>query len=114
MQGVFTAEETSDILLNSWISRHGVPTFIQSDNGVQFAANMTQEFLVSAEAVQVFSNTYQPRCNGLVKRQNRKVAHMLRVFCSRHMDDWDKFLPQVVSAYNGTRHATTGVSPYYC
>ncbi len=37
---------------------------------------------------------------------------MLRVFCSRHMADWEKFLPQVVGAYNSTRHATTGVSPY--
>ncbi len=108
----YTAEETCDILLNFWISRHGVPTFIQSDNGIQFAAFMTQEFLAVAKTVQVFSNTYKPRCNGLVERQNRTLAHMFRVFCSRHMDDWDKFLPQVVGAYNSTRHATTGVSPY--
>ncbi len=88
----FTAEETCQHLMNYWIARHGVPTFVQSDNGIQFAANMTQEFLASAKAVQVFSNTYKPRCNGLVERQNRTLAHMLRVFCSRHMDDWDKHL----------------------
>ena len=73
---------------------------------------MTQEFLASAKALQVFSNPFKLRCNGLVERQNRTLAHMLKVFCSRHMDDWDKFLPQVVGAYNGTRHATTGVSPH--
>ncbi len=28
------------------------------------------------------------------------------------MDDWDKFLPQVVGAYNSKRHATMGVSPH--
>ena len=89
-----------------------MPTFIQSDNGIQFAAHLTQEFLASAKAIQVFSNTYKPRCNSLVERQNRTLAHMLRVFCSRHMVDWDKFLPQVVGAYNGTRRATMGVSPY--
>ena len=99
----FTAEETCQHLMNCWIARHGFPTFVQSDNGIQFAANMTQEFLASAKAVQVFSNTYKPRCNGLVERQNRTLAHMLRVFCSRHMDDWDKYLPQVVGAYNSTR-----------
>ncbi len=108
----YTAEETCNHLMNYWVSRHGVPTFIQSDNGIQFAAHLTQEFLASAKAIQVFSNTYKPRCNGLVERQNRTLAHMLRVFCSRYMDDWDKFLPQVVGAYNSTRHATTGVSPY--
>ena len=108
----YTAEETCQHLMNYWIARHGVPTFVQSDNGIQFAAHMTQEFLASAKAVQVFSNTYKPRCNGLVERQNRTLAHMLRVSCTRHMDDWDKFLPQVVGAYNSTRHATTGVSPH--
>ncbi len=108
----YTAEETCDILLNYWISRYGVPTFVQSDNGIQFAAFMTQEILAVTKAVQVFSNTCKPRCNGLVERHNRTLAHTLRVFGSRHMDDWHKFLPQVVGAYNSTRHATTGVSPY--
>ena len=28
------------------------------------------------------------------------------------MKDWDLYLPQVVGAYNSTRHATTGVSPF--
>ncbi len=88
------------------------PLFLQSDNGIQFAAHMSQEFLASAKAVQVFSNTYKPRCNGLVERQNRTLAHMLRVFCSRHMDAWDTFLPQVVGAYNRTRYSTTCVPPH--
>ncbi len=47
-----------------------------------------------------------------MERQNRTLSQLLRVFCSRHTDDWEKFLPQVVGAYNSTRHATTGVSPY--
>ncbi len=107
----FTAEETCQHFMNYCIARLGGPTIVQSDNGIQFAANLTQELLASAKAVQVFSKTYEPRCNGLVERQNRTLAHLLQVFCSRHMDDWDKYLPQVVGAYNSTRHATTCVSP---
>ncbi len=96
----YTAEETCNHLRTKWVSRHGVPTLIQS------AAHLTQEFLASAKVIQVFSNTYKPQCNGLVERQNIRLAHRLRDFCSRHMDDWDKFLPQVVGACNSTRHAT--------
>ena len=62
----YTAEETCNILLNHWISRYGTSTFIQSDNGVQFAADMTQEFLRQAVVSQVFSTTYHPRIIGLV------------------------------------------------
>ena len=38
--------------------------------------------------------------------------NMLRVYCSRYMTDWDKYLPQVVGAYNSTQHSTTGISPF--
>ena len=37
---------------------------------------------------------------------------MLRVYCSRYMTDWDKYLPQVVGVYNSTQHSTTGISPF--
>ena len=38
---------------------------------------------------------------------------MLRVYCSRYMTDWDRYLPQVMGAYNSTQHSTTGVSPHF-
>ena len=37
---------------------------------------------------------------------------MLRVYCSRYMTDWDRYLPQVMGAYNSTQHSNTGVSPH--
>ena len=37
---------------------------------------------------------------------------MLRVYCSRYMTDCDRYLPQVMGAYNSTQHSTTGVSPH--
>ena len=44
--------------------------------------------------------------------QNRTLLTLLRVFCSRRLRDWDQHLEEVMGAYNSTRPATTGFSPY--
>ena len=60
---------------------------------------------------QAHSTTYHPQTNGLVGRQNRTLVSMLRVYCSRYMTDWERYLLQVMGVYNSTQHSTTGVSP---
>ena len=65
-----------------------------------------------SQVAQAHSTTYHPRTNGLVERQNRTLVSMLRVYCSRFMTDWDRYLPQVMGAYNSAQHSTTGVSPH--
>ena len=37
---------------------------------------------------------------------------MLRVYCSKYMTDWDKYLQQELVAYNITQHSSTGFSPF--
>ena len=41
--------------------------------------------------------------------RNRMPVNLLRAYCLRYMTDWDKYLPQVVGAYNSTQHSTTGI-----
>ena len=60
--------------------------------------------------VKAHSTTYHPQSTGLVERQNRTLVNMLRVYSSRYMTDWDKYLPQVVGAYNSTQHSSTVIS----
>ena len=61
---------------------------------------------------QALSTTYHPQTKGLVERQNRTLVSILRVYCSRYMDDWERHLPQVMGAYNSTEHSTTEISPH--
>ena len=60
---------------------------------------------------QAHSTTYHPQTNGLVEKQNRTLVSMLRVYCSRYMTDWDRYLQQVMGAFYITQPSTTGVSP---
>ena len=107
-----SAEETCDHLINVWIARHGCPITFQSDNGKAFVGDLTKELMKRSQVAQARSTTYHPQTNGLVEWQNRTLVSMLRVYCSRYMDDWDKHLPQVMGAYNSTEHSTTGISPH--
>ena len=107
-----SAEETCDHLITHWISRYGCPMTFQSDNGKAFVGDLTKGLMRRSHIAQAHSTTYHPQTNGLVERQNRTLVNMLRVYCSRYMTDWDKYLPQVVGAYNSTQHSTTGISPF--
>ena len=107
-----SAEETCDHVINTWIARHGCPMTFQSENGTAFVGELTKELMRRSQVAQAHSTTYHPQTNGLVERQNRTLVSMLRVYCSRYMTDWDRYLPQVMGAYNSTQHSTTGVSPH--
>ena len=75
-----SAEETCDHLINVWIARHGCPITFQSDNGKAFVGDLTKDLMKRSQVAQ----------DGLVERQNRTLVSMLRVYCSRYMDDWDR------------------------
>ena len=107
-----SAEETCDHLIKTWIARHGCPMTFQSDNGTAFVGELTKELMRRSQVAQAHSTEYHPQTNGLVERQNRTLVSMLRVYCSRYMTDWDRYLPQVMGTYNSTQHSTTGVSPH--
>ena len=108
----YDAVTTSRLLLQKWFARHGTPTRMQSDNAPNLTAEVSNEFLKASHVTKVTSTASHPRTQGLVERQNRTLLTLLRVFCSRRMRDWDQCLDEVMGAYNSTRHATTGFSPY--
>ena len=85
---------------------------MQSDNTPNLTAEVSNEFMKASHVTKVTSTAGHPRTQGLVERHNRTLLTLLRVFCSRRMRDWDQHLDEVLGAYNSTRHATTGISPY--
>ena len=107
-----SAEKTCDHLITHWISQYGCLMTFQSDNGKAFVGDWTKELMKMSHIAQAHSTTYHPQTNGLKERQNRTLVNMLRVYCSRYMIYWDKYLPKVLGAYDSTQHSTTGISPY--
>ena len=81
----------------------------QTNNWKALVGDPTKEMMKRSHIAQAHSTTYPPQTNGQVERQNRTLVTMLRLYCSRYMTDWDKYLPQVVGAYSSAQHSTTGI-----
>ena len=90
-----SAEETCDYLIMHWISQYGCAMIFQSDNGKAFVGDLTKEQMRRSHIAQAHSTTYHPQTeNRLVARQNRTLVNMPRMYFSRFMTDWDKYLRQ--------------------
>ena len=109
-----SAEETCDHLILHWISRYAYPLIFQSYNRKAFVGDLTKDLMKKSHNAQAHSTTYHPQSNGLAERQSRTLVNMLRVYCSRYVTDWDKYLPQVVGPYNSTQHRQRGSVPSTC
>ena len=53
-----------------------------------------KELMRRSQVAQFKSTTYDPQTKSLVERQKLKLVSRLRVYFSRYMTDWDKYLTQ--------------------
>jgi hypothetical protein len=59
------------------------------------------------------STAYHPQTDGQTERDNRTLEEMLRHFVEWRQTDWDDHLDVLEMAYNNSKQASTGFSPYY-
>ena len=105
-----SAKETCDFLINTWVARHESLMTFQTGNGAVFIGKLTKELVRCSQVAEAHCTKYHLQTNGLVERQNRTLLSILRVECSRYLNDWDRCLPQVLVAYNSTQHSNPGIS----
>ena len=56
---------------------------------------------------------YHPQTNGQCERFNGTLLNMLGTLTPEQKKDWKSHVPALVHAYNCTRNAATGCSPYF-
>ena len=107
-----TAPIVADTLMRRWISYHGVPKQLHSDQGTEFEGHLIRALSKLLGFAKIKTAPYRPQSDGQVERFNRSLLNMLSAFVSERANDWDEHLPYVMMAYRSSKHSSTGCTPY--
>ena len=93
------------------ILKESKPKRVQSDNGTEFKNKPVQKLFDSYKIQYYTTNNSQIKCS-LVERVIKTLKH--RIF--KYLDfsstlNWVDILPQIIAAYNSTKHSATGFTP---
>ena len=103
-----TATSVSDHLVDSWISRFGIPSTITSDRGRQFTSQVWADLCASLNIVQRQTTAYHPQSNGMVERVHRRLKEALKELQAGPR--WLEHLPWVLFGLRTAPREDTGVS----
>ena len=109
-------EQAATIAGTLWagfLSYFGAPARLISDQGRNFEGKIIAELCKLLGVEKVRTTPYHPQGNGQVERANQTLIRMLRKLDQDKKREWYNHLPTLTHAYNCTRSAITGYSPYY-
>ncbi|KAK7898384.1 hypothetical protein WMY93_019237 [Mugilogobius chulae] len=107
------ASTVADVLVHEWFYKFGVPGRLHSDQGRNFESALISQLCSIYGTQKTRTTPYHPEGNGQCERFNRTLHDLLRTLPIEKKQNWSKYLPQVIFAYNTTVHQSTGECPHF-
>ena len=103
------AQSIASFFYDDVICRHGIPTILTSDRGVEFVNDLLRAMTQTYKIKHIKTTAYHPEGNGQVERMNRTIKNII----SKLSDDenWDHYLSGALFALRTTRSQTTKFTP---
>ena len=109
-----TSQQLAQLFILHIFSKHGVPSHITSDCGMEFVSHFSNPL----EPHWTWSFTSLPdilpkvtdKPNKLIRLWNSTYKSM---YCNYQQDNWFELLPLAEFSYNNTLSATTGITPFF-
>ena len=108
-----TALATAKLLWNNFILHYGFPEKNITDQGRNFESELIENLCQVAGVKKLCTSPYHPQTNGQCECFNSTLLNMLGTLTPEQKKDWKNHVSAMVHAYNCTKNAATGFSPYY-
>ena len=109
-QTALTAAKTLRI---GYFGLFGTPVYLVSDQGKAFTGHVITHLCELYRVQKLRTSPYHAQTNGQVERMNQTIIRMIGKLEEDRKACWSEHLPELLMAYNATRSAVTGYSPYY-
>ena len=109
-QTAWTAAKTLRI---GYFRLFGAPACLVSDQGKAFTGHVITHLCELYGVQKLRTSPYHAQTNGQVERINQTIIRMIGKLEEDRKACWLEHLPELLMAYNATRSAVTGYSPYY-
>lgn len=108
-----TAHSVAKHLFEDYITEHGIPECLHTDQGRQFESRIVQDLCEKLGIRKSRSSPYHPQGAGIVERANRVIKDQLAKYIADQGGEWDQHIHQLQLAYNTSVHSSTGLTPYF-
>ena len=109
LEAITVAKKLTDELF----FRFSLPEQLHSDQGRQFESEILTHLCKFLHSEKTRTTPYHPQSDGLVERFNLILIQMLSTCIEDHSFEWEDHIHEVCMAYNSSKHATAGYSPFY-
>jgi len=109
----FSSKDIAQLLYDKVYPLHGLPLQIISDRGVQYLAELFQEWCKILGIESTMSTAYHPQTNGQTEHVNQALEQYLRCYVDYNLSNWLDLLPSAEFAYNNQAHEGIKESPFY-
>ena len=107
------ARTAAEMLRNGYFGLFSATAYLVSDQGKAFTGHLISNLCKLYGVQKLRTSPYHAQTNGQVERMNQTIIRMIGKLEEDKKARWSEHLPEMLSAYNGTRSAVTGYSPYF-
>ena len=106
-----SVEELAKQLINVAFRWLGLPGSLHSDQGVEYNNQLLSALEDYFGIDHTRTTIYHPQGNGMNEQCHRFIAAAVAAFIKDDERNWDKFMLELESAWNGAVSETTGITP---